>query len=62
MNWLINWELKSTDIEIGFSSQDVHKLLRELVKLSQLYCEKNKDGLIILKSGNYYFMLSFARL
>ena len=54
--------IKNTDIEIGLSAQEVQKVLPEIVKIAPFDSERNKDDVIVSKSGENYLTLSYERL
>ena len=54
--------IKNTDIEIGLSAQEVQKVLPEIVKIAPFDSERNKDGVIVSKSGENYLTMSYERL
>ena len=52
----------NTGIEIGLSAQEVQKELPEIVKIAPFDSERNKDGVIVSKSGENYLTMSYERL
>jgi hypothetical protein len=52
----------NTGIEIGLSAQEVQKVLPEIVKIAPFDSERNKDGVIVSKSGENYLTMSYERL
>jgi hypothetical protein len=54
--------IKNTGIEIGLSAQEVQKVLPEIVKIAPFDSERNKDGVIVSKSGENYLTMSYERL
>jgi hypothetical protein len=54
--------IKNTSIEIGLSAQEVQKVLPEIVKIAPFDSERNKDDVIVSKSGENYLTLSYERL
>jgi len=54
--------IKTTDVEIGLSAQDVQRVLPELVKLAPVDCERDKEGKLVSKSGNEYLTVCYERL
>ena len=54
--------IKNTDIEIGLSAQEVQKVLPEIVRIAPFDSERNKDGVIVSKSGENYLTMSYERL
>ena len=54
--------ITNTGIEIGLSAQEVQKVLPEIVKIAPFDSERNKEGVIVSKSGENYLTMSYERL
>ena len=54
--------ITNTGIEIGLSAQEVQRVLPEIVKIAPFDSERNKDGVIVSKSGENYLTMSYERL